>query len=306
MKRRLAERSFAFAWRRFVFRSPWRRLRRVVTGSRVSSAIGFAGQGKNEVNPVSDQGVSNMARKGPGNIVKFRFVTCSRLVVSMICGAAIVLIAGGSNARADEWNKRTILTVTKPIQVRNQLLEPGKYVLKVMNSLSDRFTVQIFNSTQTHLINTVFAIPTYRLSPADRSTFTFWETPPGTAQALRDWYYPGDTIGREFPYPKHPAVLTASLQAPTPPAMTAPEPEAAAAPAPAAAPETNEATQPTEMAETPAPAAPEAAQQPEPQPETPAPATAALPKTASPYPETGLAGLLLVGLYGLLRWRRVM
>ena len=237
------------------------------------------------------------------NVRKGKSLTYSRVLVSMICGAAVALVLGAPRARADEWNKRTVLTVNQPLQVTDRVLEPGKYVFELLNSQSNRFTVQIFNGDQTHIIATVFAIPSYRLEPAPKSTFTFWETPPGTARALRDWYYPGDTIGREFPYPQHPKVLTASLNAPAPSPMK--PPEAAAAPAPPTpheAPATQ--NQPTEVAETAAPAVPEPA--PQPAAQEPAPAPAPLPKTASLYPAIGLAGVLLAGLSGLLRWRRSM
>jgi len=240
-----------------------------------------------------------------------------RVLSGLVCGAAIALALGGSSARADEWDKKTVITVNQPIQVRDRILDPGTYVLRLLNSASDRYTVQIFNGDQTRIIDTVFAVPSYRVRPADKSEFTFWETPPGTARALRDWYYPGDNYGREFPYPKHPAVMTASLNAPPPAPMAPPEAEAAPAPPPTAQPE-NEAeepaapSQPAQTAEAaPAPAPeqePQPAQAPEPQPaaQEPTPPPAALPKTASPYPPIGLAGLLAVGVYSLLRRRRAM
>ncbi|MGB9455499.1 MAG: hypothetical protein WCB12_05625 [Bryobacteraceae bacterium] len=196
-----------------------------------------------------------------------------------MCGAAIALVWSASSARADEWDKRTVLTVNQPIQVKDRLLEPGTYVFRLLDTKSDRHTVQIFNGDQSRIIDTVFAIPRYRLQPAGRSEFAFWETPPGTARALRAWFYPGDTIGLEFTYPKHPVVLTASLNTQTGPSVTPPPAEAAPAPEPAAQYEP-EAVEP----------APEPQANPEPQPaaqETapaPAPEPAALPKTASPFP----------------------
>jgi len=93
-------------------------------------------------------------------------------------------------------DKRTILTVNEPIQVRDTLLEPGQYVFKLLDSQSDRHIVQIYNRDQNHLIDTVMAIPNYRIQPTGNSRFTFWETPPGSAKALRAWFYPGDNFGQ--------------------------------------------------------------------------------------------------------------
>lgn len=103
-------------------------------------------------------------------------------------------------ANADEWNKKTILTVNEPLQVPGQTLQPGKYVMKLMDSPSNRHIVQIFNGDETHLMTTILAIPNYRLRPTGKTQFTFWETPAGQPAALRAWFYPGDMFGQEFAY----------------------------------------------------------------------------------------------------------
>lgn len=82
------------------------------------------------------------------------------------------------SARADQWDKKTILTVNEPIQVRDTLLQPGQYVFKLLDSSSDRHIVQIYNRDQNHLIGTIMAIPNYRIQPTGGSRFAFWETPP--------------------------------------------------------------------------------------------------------------------------------
>ncbi|HEV2448601.1 MAG TPA: LPXTG cell wall anchor domain-containing protein [Candidatus Sulfopaludibacter sp.] len=231
-----------------------------------------------------------------------------RNVFFALCGAGLALGALSFHARADEWDKRTILTVNQPIQVKDTLLEPGQYVFKLLNSPSERHVVQIFNSDQSHIITTVLAIPNYRLEPTGNSRFQFWETPPGYAKALRAWFYPGDNFGQEFPYPKHlKPVETASVTAPPPlptaaPSQPAPPPEPESVATPPAQ-EQPEAEQPAEVAQSTPP--PAAAPQP-PAEQTPAPASQpeSLPKTGSLYPLFGLAGVLSLGIYGLLRMHR--
>ncbi len=95
----------------------------------------------------------------------------------------------------------TLLTVDQPIQVSNTYLEPGTYMFKLADSQSDRHIVQIFTKDRKRLINTIIAIPSYRVEATGRTQFTFWETPPGFAKAIRMWYYPGDNFGQEFRYP---------------------------------------------------------------------------------------------------------
>jgi len=217
-----------------------------------------------------------------------------------LCSATVLMGLAVVPARADQWDKKTILTTNQPLQVRDRVLEPGQYVFKLLNSNSDRHIVQIFNADQSHIIDTILAIPNYRLQPTGDSQFVMWETPPGTAHALRAWFYPGDNYGQEFPYPKHLMQIAANtaLAAPLP----APEPEATPEPAPAPVPEAAPAPEP---APEPAPPAAEEPQTPPAPTPAPAPAPAELPHTASPFPMIGLAGLLSLGLYGVLRLKRV-
>jgi len=114
------------------------------------------------------------------------------------------------NAMADQWNKRTIITVGEPIQVPGKVLQPGKYVMKLMESPSNRHIVQIFNEDESQLQTTVLAIPNYRLQPTGKTEFGWWETPAGQPRAMRAWFYPGDNFGQEFAYPKNEAVSIAA------------------------------------------------------------------------------------------------
>jgi hypothetical protein len=210
------------------------------------------------------------------------------------------------NLLADEWNKKTILTVGEPIQVPGATLQPGKYVMKLMDSQTDRHVVQIFNAEESHIITTILAIPNYRLQPTGKTEFSFWETPPGQPKALRAWFYPGDNFGQEFAYPKNQAVSIASVAtAPVP--TTSAENESQYSSAPVTA--TNQQGQQNALSNdyqqqtAPAQPAPEVAQN-----TTPAPAPAdtgdaerSLPKTASYYPLIALAGLLSLGLFATLR-----
>src|ERR1700691_4942591 len=126
----------------------------------------------------------------------------SRAAVVAISGIALALGLATISAQADEWNKKTVLTIDQPMQVYDTYLEPGQYVFKLLDSQSDRHIVQIFNADQTHLITTILAIPDYRVQVTGKSRFTMWETPAGYVSALKEWYYPGDNFGQEFRYPK--------------------------------------------------------------------------------------------------------
>ena len=220
-------------------------------------------------------------------------------LVLAVASVGLLGVALAPSARADEWNKKTILTVNESIQVPNKVLPPGKYVMKLLDSPSNRHIVQIFNNDETHLETTILAIPNYRLQPTGKTVFTFWETPPGQPKALRAWFYPGDNFGQEFAYPKSAATQIAAIAhepVPTTEATQASEMRSAEV-------STVQPEQQVAQAAPPPPAPapqPEAAPAPAPEP-APAPMPQELPKTSSPYPLIGLAGIFSLGIFALFR-----
>jgi hypothetical protein len=210
-----------------------------------------------------------------------------------ITGVALIGTSFVPKVHADEWNKKTIVTVNQPIIAGHMVLDPGVYVWKLMDSPADRHIVQIYDKDEQHLEETILAIPNSRLRPTGHTQFAFWETPAGVPKAVRAWFYPGDNFGQEFAYPKKLVAQLASAQpVPVPSNYREPEPVPAPQPEaqPAPAPEPQPAPQPGAQ-EQPAPAPATAA--PPPQPQT-------LPHTASFNPLVGLIGLASLSLAGLL------
>ena len=216
-------------------------------------------------------------------------------VLFAVASLGLLALGLSPGARADQWDKKTIMTVHESIEVPNQVLPPGKYVVKLMNSPSDRHIVQIFNGDESELITTILAIPNYRLEPTGDSVFTFWEMPPGQPKALRAWFYPGDNFGQEFAYPKREAVAIAAVSHTEIPTVEAEKPaELETAPIVELTPEP--------VAEA---AAPEPAPAPMVIPEAPKEVEVeALPKTASPYPLIGLMGALGLIAFAVVRVAR--
>jgi hypothetical protein len=214
-------------------------------------------------------------------------------------GVGFLASAVAVRAKADTWNKITYVTIHERVIAGNKVLEPGTYVWKLLDSQSDRHIVQIFDKDQTHLEETILAIPNYRLQPTGNTRFAFWETPAGVPKAVRAWFYPGDNFGQEFKFPKKlvaqlasavPVPVSASYREPEPTPAAAPEPVAQPEPKPVSAEPTPEpAPQTAPIASSAAPAEPAHAE--------PAPA---LPHTASNIPLIGLVGLASLGLAGAL------
>ena len=133
-------------------------------------------------------------------------------VLVMISCLAWVALAFPPRVKADDQSKRTVVTFSEPVEIPGgKILPPGTYVLKLMDSASDRNIVQIFNEEETQMHATVLAIANYRLGPAHRTVTTFGERAAGSPEAIRAWFYPGDNWGQEFVYPKTRAIELAKL-----------------------------------------------------------------------------------------------
>jgi hypothetical protein len=121
---------------------------------------------------------------------------------------AMIMLSSVPQAQADEWNKKTIVTFSGPVEIPGKhlkgmsVLPAGTYVFRLVNSDSNRHIVQIFNERENKIYATILAIPNTRLTPADKTIITFAERPNGEPPALRAWFYPGDNWGDEFVYSK--------------------------------------------------------------------------------------------------------
>ena len=124
-------------------------------------------------------------------------------------------------ATADEWNQKTTFTFSGPVEIPGQVLQAGTYVFKLAGSQSDRDIVQVLSKDEKHVYGTFLAIPDHRLRPAGKAIITFDESPAGSPEAVKAWFYPGDNYGHEFVYPKPKAVALAKANNTEVPSMAA-------------------------------------------------------------------------------------
>jgi hypothetical protein len=237
-------------------------------------------------------------------------------VTTTMLGLALMGAVFLPAAKADDWNRKTKITFSGPVEIPGvhlkgwAVLPAGTYVFKILDSQSDRHVVQIFSADEKTVYATILAIPNYRLKATDKTVVTFRERPAGEPEALRAWFYPGRNFGEEFVYPKARAIELAKT-ANTPilftsadipvevvePTMAADQPVVAQlkqAPVMAIQPTGEEIE--LAAAVTPPPAMELQAD--------PAPTVAdALPATSSPLPMIALFGLLALG--GALGLRQV-
>lgn len=234
----------------------------------------------------------------------------SRMKTRLSIAAAAVLLTAGLAAAQPE-SQTTFITFDAPVSLPGVTLAPGTYTFKLLESQTNRHIVQVFDKERSKIFATIIAIAAERPEPADETVITFRESPANAPPAIRFWYYPGNTIGHEFAYPKEQAVMIARASGEPVLSYETEQSELTRVDATGAAAETQAAQpqaqapvaqQPTEVPETQPSPQPAPADMPAPSPDMQATGTSGrLPQTASNLPLVGLVGLLALGGALLLR-----
>ena len=218
-----------------------------------------------------------------------------------LAAAVMIGMVAVPQARASEMDKKTFVTFHEAMEIPGMVLPSGDYVMKrADNNLPD--VIRCTNRAENHVYATVFAIPTYRQVPTSDVVIVTEERPANQPEAIKKWFYPGDTVGAEFIYPKSRERLMA-MNTTTFSQPTAPEPEprmTESAPTPIEVqPESTPAPEP-EIAQNTAPPAPTPSSTTTTQPATttqePASTSQQLPQTASNLELIALCGLIFAGM----------
>jgi hypothetical protein len=119
--------------------------------------------------------------------------------IAVLLLAFLAILPG---ARADETNQATRVTFSQPIRIPGRVLPAGTYWFILPQDVTDHNQVRIYNADRTVFYGTVITINAERSRATDNSAFTFTAHDSTEPQALVSWFYPGETIGHEFLYPK--------------------------------------------------------------------------------------------------------
>src|SRR6266404_1827342 len=139
---------------------------------------------------------------------------------TLLVSVTLLSLALVPNSKASEFDKKTIMTFSESVQIPGAVLGAGTYVVQRADPGGNPDVVRFLSSDGMHVYATVLTIPAERGTPPDKPEVTFAETRGGTPQAIKRWWYPGETTGEEFIYPKGGPVMMASankLEMPTRP-----------------------------------------------------------------------------------------
>src|SRR5688572_18009564 len=128
----------------------------------------------------------------------------STVVRALVCAVALLALMI-TPANAQPLDKRVIFSFSGPVTLPGKTLPAGKYLFRVPTNN----VVQVLNADGTQIYGTFFAISAYASAVPEKPEVRFMETASNMPHAIRTWWYPAESIGFEFIYPKEQARLLA-------------------------------------------------------------------------------------------------
>ena len=140
-------------------------------------------------------------------------MTSIRKVALACMTAAMVTMSVNAEAQGPR-NQDTFFTFSQAVELPKTTLPAGTYFFQLMDSDSNRHIVKVMSEDRKQLHATLMAIPYYSTDrPSDEPQVRFLETPAANgvaaSNAIKIWFYPGNTVGHEFIWPRDTAAQLA-------------------------------------------------------------------------------------------------
>jgi len=129
----------------------------------------------------------------------------------LVCGAALVWCLGASTANADDYNRRTILTIDQSMVVPGATLAPGTYTFILGNPETSRDVVNILREDGTP-VTSAHVTRVSRNNDSRDLALSVALNEKGQMPMMKGWFYPGDRDGYVFIYPTGQARMIAGLE----------------------------------------------------------------------------------------------
>ena len=129
---------------------------------------------------------------------------------SVLAGVVVVALFAGPFARpaqASDFDKLTYVTISGPVEIPGVALPAGTYIFKLADPDTGNRVVQVLSKDGKTVYATFFSLPETRPAPAGETIVTLYEggMAAGSPEAIKAWFYPGETTGFEFVYPREQA-----------------------------------------------------------------------------------------------------
>ncbi len=114
-----------------------------------------------------------------------------------------------SSATAQPMDKRTFFTFSGPVAMPGITLPAGQYIFRLADPDMSSRVVEVLSANGRKPYGLFFTISAQRLHASVKPEVRFMETAKDMPQAIQTWWYPDETAGYEFIYPKAQARLLA-------------------------------------------------------------------------------------------------
>jgi hypothetical protein len=143
---------------------------------------------------------SQLQFTGVGGIAMLR----KKIIVTAFAAAMFASVnVRPASAQGGPVDSRTEFTFNAPVELPGVTLPPGTYVFRFADATTSRKVMQVVAKNDSNKTYGLFlTISAQRPKPSDEAELRFLETPAGKPAAVKTWWYPGNSIGREFIYPK--------------------------------------------------------------------------------------------------------
>ena len=144
--------------------------------------------------------------------------------IMRIASAVLMCLAIVQSVEAQTGRRQTKVRFNAPIEIPNpslpsgvMTLPPGEYIFAMVDTGTSHHVVRVTDPTGKTTHSMVLTMPDYRLNATSKTVMYLGERPAGQPLAIKSWFYPGNTTGERFIYPKARAqVLAAEVNQPVP------------------------------------------------------------------------------------------
>ena len=129
-----------------------------------------------------------------------------RAIVSVCLFAVLALTSIPANAQTSD--NLTYFTFSQPVTLPGVTLPPGMYVFRIVDNNTSRRVIQVQDAAGRQY-GLMWSVPIRAEEVPGEPHVRFIEGLEGTVPAVRAWWYPGNSIGYEFVYPREQAIRLA-------------------------------------------------------------------------------------------------
>jgi hypothetical protein len=123
------------------------------------------------------------------------------LTAAAIVLAVLAMLATRVAAQDTNTQERTFMTFSGAVEMPGVTLPAGTYVFRLADTPT-RNVVQVLSKDEKDILGQWTFVQAPRPRATDDTVVMFKENKEGAMPAVQYWYYPGETIGKEFIYPK--------------------------------------------------------------------------------------------------------